>query len=356
MRGQRAHLALPMAPSQQAPLISGGQPAALVSLSGERTTAADEPTSGGQITAMGRAVLQAVNALDAGSTAPSPSSYVSFSGKSIPAWAVKLLVLALILPVLLASIDGAARASRRGHLVLRWVAWVLAAGVPFAIAALVVRGAHAAGAISGATPIPLDGAMFRVGTGELAFLAVLAFLIAVGVVWLRALAASRLGLHWRGTSEAHADGAAAGLLLVLCTVALALWLTNPFAALLVIPALHLWLWIVAPDTKPPAPAVIVMLLAGLALPLLIAAQYAVALGLSPLQAAWSWVLLLGGGGYGLLSAVEWSLFLGCAISVISIAISALREPRAEALPVTVRGPVTYAGPGSLGGTKSALRR
>jgi hypothetical protein len=25
-------------------------------------------------------------------------------------------------------------------------------------------------------------------------------------------------------------------------------------------------------------------------------------------------------------------------------------------PVTVRGPVTYAGPGSLGGTESALRR
>jgi hypothetical protein len=42
--------------------------------------------------------------------------------------------------------------------------------------------------------------------------------------------------------------------------------------------------------------------------------------------------------------------------VISIALSALREPRAEPVPVTVRGPITYAGPGSLGGTKSALRR
>jgi hypothetical protein len=99
-----------------------------------------------------------------------------------------------------------------------------------------------------------------------------------------------------------------------------------------------------------------MVVAGLALPLLVAAQYALALGLNPLQAAWSWVLLVAGGGYGLLSAVEWSLFLGCAVSVISIAASALREPRAEPLPITVRGPVTYAGPGSLGGTKSALRR
>jgi hypothetical protein len=224
------------------------------------------------------------------------------------------------------------------------------------MAALVVRGAHAVGAIGGATPIPLEGGMFRVGTGGLAFLAVLAFLIAVGVVWLRSLAASRLGLERRGSHETHADGAAAGLLVVLCGVSLALWLTNPFAALLVIPALHLWLWIVVPDTKLPAPAVIVMVLAGLALPLLVAAQYAVTLGLNPVQAAWSWVLLLGGGGYGLVSAIEWSLFLGCAVSVISIAVSALRVPRAAPVPVTVRGPVTYAGPGSLGGTKSALRR
>jgi hypothetical protein len=100
----------------------------------------------------------------------------------------------------------------------------------------------------------------------------------------------------------------------------------------------------------------VLVLAGLALPLLVAAEYALTLGLNPLQAAWSWVLLLGGGGYGLLSAVEWGLFFGCAVSVISIATSALREPRPEAVPVTIRGPITYAGPGSLGGTKSALRR
>lgn len=355
MLGQLAHLALPMASSGQAPLVSSGQPAALVSFSGERTPAADQPTSPTETTAMGRAVLGAVNALDAGSTVPSPSSYLSFSGKSIPAWAIKLLVLALIMPVLLASIDGAARASRRGHLVLRFGAWVLAAGVPFVVAALVVRGAHAVGAIGQATPIPLDAGTFRVSTGGLVFLAVLAFLIAVGVVWLRALAAARLGLR-RGGPEAYADGAAAGLILVLCAVALALWLANPFAALLVIPALHLWLWIVVPGTRLPALAVIVMVVAGLALPLLVAAQYALTLGLNPFQAAWSWALLLAGGGYGLLSAVVWSLFLGCAVSVISIAVSALREPRAEPLPVTIRGPITYAGPGSLGGTKSALRR
>jgi hypothetical protein len=55
-------------------------------------------------------------------------------------------------------------------------------------------------------------------------------------------------------------------------------------------------------------------------------------------------------------AIEWSLYLGCAISVIAIAGRSVRQPQSEPAPVTVRGPVTYAGPGSLGGTKSALRR
>jgi hypothetical protein len=68
------------------------------------------------------------------------------------------------------------------------------------------------------------------------------------------------------------------------------------------------------------------------------------------------VLLIGGGGFGMLAAIEWSLYLGCAVSVIAIARGAARESRPEPLPVTIRGPVTYAGPGSLGGTKSAIRR
>ena len=51
------------------------------------------------------------------------------------------------------------------------------------------------------------------------------------------------------------------------------------------------------------------------------------------------------------------MVLGCVASVAVIVRRAERragpeEPR----PVTVRGPVTYAGPGSLGGTESALRR
>jgi hypothetical protein len=57
-----------------------------------------------------------------------------------------------------------------------------------------------------------------------------------------------------------------------------------------------------------------------------------------------------------MAVLELSVFLGCAGSVAAIAIRGARQRRPEQAPVTVRGPVTYAGPGSLGGTESALRR
>jgi hypothetical protein len=354
--GQLAHLVLPMAPSGQAPFDQAGDPAVLLSLSGEQQSGARAQPCLADISATGRAALQAVNALDGDPRIPAPSSYLIFSGKTVPAWAVRLLGLALILPVLFAAIDGMARARRRGHPILRWVAWVVAGAVPFVLSALIVRFAEAIGAISGATAVPLAGGVISLHAGELAFLAALACLIVVGVPALRWLVARRLGLSRFKVSGSYGEGAAAGVLIVLCVVALAIWLANPFAALLLFPALHLWLWVVVPDVKVPRPAVALLLVCGLALPVLVAAQYAISLGLGPLQAAWSWVLLVGGGSFGLSGAIEWSLYLGCAISVIAIAGRSVRQPQSEPAPVTVRGPVTYAGPGSLGGTKSALRR
>jgi hypothetical protein len=57
------------------------------------------------------------------------------------------------------------------------------------------------------------------------------------------------------------------------------------------------------------------------------------------------------------AALEWCLLLGClAVTAALVVLAAQGQRRTAPVPVTVRGPVTYAGPGSLGGTKSALRR
>jgi hypothetical protein len=355
--GQLAHLAFPMVATEQGPFGSSGLPAVLFSRSGERAPAANEPTSQAQITATGRTVLQTVSALDGAPAVPAPSTYLSFSGKTIPAWAVGLLALALILPVLIAAIDGLARARRRGHPILRWVGWVLTAAVPFALAVVIVLLAHAVGVIGSAPPTPLPAGAIPLHGGELALFVVLACTILGGLVWLRPVLVRILapGSGVRG-NDPHGAGAAAGVLLVLCLLTLAIWLANPFAALLLVPALHLWLWIVVPDVRLPTPAAIALLLAGLALPVVIALNYATTLGLDPIQTLWSWVLLVAGGAVGVVAALEWSIALGCLVSVAAIALRTARQPRPEPVPVTIRGPVSYAGPGSLGGTESALRR
>src|SRR5205085_3150875 len=122
-------------------------------------------------------------------------------------------------------------------------------------------------------------------------------------------------------------------------------------------ALHLWMWVVAPNTRMHPALRLGLLVAGLA-PLVIAiAYYMVTLGYDPIQFAWTLVLMVSGGHIGVLAALEWSVALGCVLSVGTIGAWTVRqEQQVEEAPVTVRGPVTYAGPGSLGGTESALRR
>jgi hypothetical protein len=142
----------------------------------------------------------------------------------------------------------------------------------------------------------------------------------------------------------------------MCALSLVIWWRNPFAAALIVPALHLWMWIVAPEIRLRAPAAVMLLLLGLVPAALVILYYAGQFNLGPLGVVWTGVLLIAGGGVAVATLLEWSIFAGCAVSVAVIAVRAARERAPEAAPVTVRGPVTYAGPGSLGGTKSALRR
>jgi hypothetical protein len=156
--------------------------------------------------------------------------------------------------------------------------------------------------------------------------------------------------------SAASPGAAAALLLVLCVVSLVIWLKNPFAAALIVVAMHFWMWIFAPEDGLRAPWAVLLLLAGLVPGVLAALYYGMVMGLGPAEGAWNAVLMLAGGSFSVVSALEWSVVLGCVVSLALMIVRIAREPRPAELPVTVRGPITYAGPGSLGGTKSAFRR
>jgi hypothetical protein len=358
--GQFVHLAFPFTLGQQAPFAAQGIPAVELSVSGERGPAADAPVVGAdQLSGIGRAVLQTISALDSGPTVPAPSAYVLLDGKVVPGWAISLFALALLVPVLMTTIDGVARARRRGHMIWRSLALVIASAAPFVLAVLLVLAARLVGVIDVAPPGPVaPGAVPLRGDGVAVLaVAVLVMLAAAAGAYslVRRLPTRARDGRGRGP-ERSSDGAVAGLLLIMCAVTFAIWLSNPFAALVLIPALHLWLWAVSPDLRAPRVARIALVLVGLAPAVLVVLYYAREFGYGPMDVVWQAVLLLAGHGMSLLAAVEWSVVLGCLFTAATLSVLAARGSRVAPVPVTVRGPATYAGPGSLGGTKSALRR
>jgi hypothetical protein len=130
---------------------------------------------------------------------------------------------------------------------------------------------------------------------------------------------------------------------------------NPFAAALLIPAAHLWLWATVPDSRLPRWGVVALVLAGLVPVAVVALGDARAFALGPIDFWWFWTLLVAGGHVPVISWVLWSVVCGVAVAALLVGLRRHR-PAATEPEVTVRGPVTYAGPGSLGGTESALRR
>lgn len=356
--GQYVHLAVPLTLTEQGPFGARGIPAVALSLSGERGPAPDAEIAGpDQLTSVGRAVLSAISALDSGPTVPAASPYVLFDNKVIPGWAISVFVLSLVVPVLLTTIDGVARAFRRGYSVGRWVAVVLLAAVPFVLGMLVILGARLVGTLALGPPglVPA-GAIPLHASGTVVML--LAAVLAIGsLLVLRPLAVRfAAGPPRHRDLESSLGGVSAALLLVMCAVTIAVWLTNPFAALLLVPALHLWLVAVNTDFRLRFAIRLVLMLLGVLPVAGVVVYYAVTLGFGPLDVVWATTLLIAGHVITPLIALQWSVFFGCVVTAAGILVVLARQPRPEQAPVTVRGPANYAGPGSLGGTESALRR
>ena len=361
LAGQVARLAFPLETTEQAPFAGNGIPAVLLSLSGDRPVAGHEALAPSARTAnLGMALLQSVNALDRGSSPGSPRAYLVISGQIVPLWAMQLLVLALMLPVAACTLDAVARTRRRGHTLIRWLGWVLSGAVPFIVGLVVVLIERATGILSFTPPGAAAGAGVRMtGADAGALLAVLVLVIA-SFVFLRPLClrllARQLPESGRRPESPAADAAAVALSVVLCVVAVVIWLLNPFAALLVVPAMHMWLWLAQPGARRHRWSMGLLLIVGFVPLVLVLFYYANAYGLSPSALAWT-LALLPGGSMSVVTALCWALALGCAASAVIISLRAVRATAAIAeQPVTVRGPTSYAGPGSLGGTESALRR
>jgi hypothetical protein len=183
--------------------------------------------------------------------------------------------------------------------------------------------------------------------------------IATGLLFVLAVVLRPLLLRALGGRK-RLDGPGAGVAVVLawCALAALLWLVNPFAAAFMVPAAHLWLLLAAPGVRMRRALALGLVAAGLAPFAIAALVLAGQAGAGPLDVAWGVFLGVAGGHIGPVRWLFWSLAAGCALGAIVLAWRTRRAPRTpEAEPrITVRGPLTYAGPGSLGGTESALRR
>jgi hypothetical protein len=361
--GQLAHLAFGLAAGEQGVLAAAGIPAALVQVSGEPGPDANAPVSTQRMEGVGRGVLSAVDALDVAPDIESaPQTGLVLTRQIVPAWALRLLIGTLLIPPAAVLLDGLARARRRREPLGRWMAWTLACGLPFLVCALFAILLGALGALA-ATPLAPVFASAMGSDGASATTAVLACVMVLGLAWLLwPVLVRRVGLAVRPTPEAAAGADVAGIatLLVLLLVACVAWVFDPYTALLAVPGLHLLLPIASPERRP-RPIAGLGLLALALLPLaLLVAFYAHELGYGPGGVAQSALLLLAGGHAGVLAVVLWSVAFGCALAIALVALTPPADLQAlgpdDRSEVTIRGPLSYAGPGSLGGTESALRR
>jgi hypothetical protein len=360
---QFARLTFPIAPGAQGVLLDSDIDAARISGSGElRPAGADAHVDVQRYGALGRAALRVVSSLDASTEEPEhgPPSYIQFAGKLMPAWPVRLLALAFVLPALIAGIDAFARARRRREPVAVWLVWLASALLPFVLGLALALLLVLVGIARDAPPAPLDPRSVTMDSG--AWGSLIATVLAVALAWV--LARSSVIRRAASLPDASAPGAACIASLALSVLVLALVFTNPYAALLLVPAVHLWMLATLTDVR--WRAGLVMFLLGLLPVAAVALYYLVSFDLGPIRGAWYLFLLVTGNQTGVFTTACLVVLAAITGSVAAILLARARQgddvvkPRGGRKPPeqqpSIFGPGGHAGPGAIGQARSTLGR
>jgi hypothetical protein len=243
MLGQLVDLGFPFTLHEQGPFVARGTPAVTLTTAGERHPRPDGDTvdalAPARLGALGRSGQEILLALDAAADlARGTESYVHVGSLFVRGWALQFLLLAALLPFLVATVDLFARCRRRHvrlapalrSLASRLGVWAWA-GALFGIFVLAGRFPRGDGR-------PIDPDANVAGDWPVAALAVLAALSGLG--WL--VAHPRLA-PGRPAGRPEEIGGHLAAMLVLGLVALVVAGTNPYALLFVLPSLHAWLWL-----------------------------------------------------------------------------------------------------------------
>ena len=343
---QLARLAFPIGIGAQGVLLERGYDAVRLSGSGELppegpgpVTALDEDRLG----TLGRATLRTVTALDvAGRPEHGPRSYVTAVSQVVPGWTISLLAGALLLPALVAGVDAFARARRRGVAIGPWLRWVAAWVAPFLAGLAAAELLVLVGATPSPPPAPVAPQDLKLDGAAVAVMGGVALAMALGLLVARFLASLPEAEPSAAQALREPAGSGAGVALALSVglASLLLWLVNPYAALLAVPAAHGWM--LATLGRPSSRRTRALLVAlGALPPALVALYYSVTFTMDPLEGAWYLLMLVTGHSVGVLSALIACSMLGALCAAAEIAARtppALREDRLEPGGPPVYGP------------------
>jgi hypothetical protein len=362
--------AVPVTVSEQGPIGAAGLPAVLLSTTGELGPSAGEPVDYKRLGAFGRAALSTVSALDASGPRASPVFASAPEGivtlrNVLPDLGARLLVGSLLLPALLTALDAFFRARRRRVPLAPWLAWLAVAAVPLPVAWLWLRVLGAVEAID-VPDGPVLGGLYPLQTGGIVAIAS-AVLAGALACWCARMLLKVVRGHTEQEEEPapgfarrprpvpSVDGLAVATGTWLSAVAAVAWVLNPYAAGVLVLATHLWLFAAGGWRGWLALAAIAV---GLVPIVAIAVHYGFALDLDPVGLAWG-AALAAATGSGLWSTLLLSGVLAALAGLVRVLFARrriAREAPPESETIKTRGPLSYAGPGSLGGTESALRR
>jgi hypothetical protein len=240
----------------------------------------------------------------------------------MPGWVLSLLAVTLLLPALVAAVDAFARARRQHVEVLAWLRWLAAWVAPFLAGLTIAEVLALTGATPPPPPAPVAPDVLPLDGPALGALAGVGAAMALALLLARFLAAR----PDPSLARPQAPGAAVAVALVASVAALVLWLVNPYAGLLAVPAAHLWLLVLLSGAQPKR-RVRALLLASGALPaLLVALYYLIALSVDPLSGAWYLLLLVTGHSVGLLTALVGCVMLGALCASIELVYRSPAEP------------------------------
>ena len=115
---QLVDLAFPFTLYEQGPFVAAGVPAITITTSGDRprTAFGDEPSrlDGSELAAIGRATQELIGSLDQGlDLSQGTTSFVWVGDRVVRGWALELVLIALLIPFLVAAVDLFAHCRRR---------------------------------------------------------------------------------------------------------------------------------------------------------------------------------------------------------------------------------------------------